>query len=98
MRTMLIQFGFLQLLLPIRSQGNKVDKWDSSWPSNVKSKTVVPTSVQRPASATTFWIKLLHPTGWLCCELTEGRMRRGGRCVHIIDVWCSKRVKVDEQC
>lgn len=38
-------------------------KWmefDSSWPNNGKSETIVPTSLQRPPCITTSWIKQLH--------------------------------------
>ena len=38
-----------------------------------KSETVVATSLQRPVSATSSWIKLLQLLCGLCCELTVHR-------------------------
>lgn len=58
-----------------------MDKWDSGWPKNVKSETVMPTTSQ---------IKLF--TQQVDCvpdECLQDYTRRGGLFVSIINVWCS---------
>lgn len=77
------------------SQEKEMDVRGSGWPNNVKSETVLPTSLSENLSDQA--VALDGHIVFLADRMQDySRKRRGGLCVYVIDAW--RTYSVDGQC